>query len=234
MQGLAFKHDDFIVSPLEILKSIYATLAGENYTNEVLDAEIETFKQGNKISGSNSETLPNFKEMLSFILIRLHNSFTGNPGEAMRILNAMVCYFPKMMFSESIDSAYLFSMIAFVRASAHLENEQKGLTEKISVKIFHIHSIGNSTPYIQTVYLASKAQEAKNSKDYNTAIICGEKCLEIYKRNNLALHQTLIYNLLISIYEEMDNYEKKNEYMHQKLSLVDQKKIDAALLHNIR
>ncbi|RWU10766.1 NACHT domain-containing protein [Pedobacter chitinilyticus] len=234
MQSLSFKGEDFVINPLDILKSIYAALAGECYKNDVLNAEIEAFKQGNKISGSNAETIPDFKEMLSFILLRLHNSFIGNRGEAVRLLNAMVCYFPKMMFSDSIASAYLFSMMAFIRASAHLENEQKGLTEKISVKIFHIHSIGNSTPYIQTIYLSSKAYEAKNSRDYNTAIICAEKCLETYKRNHLSLHQTLMYNLLIDIYEEMDNYEKKNEYMHQKLSLIDQKKVDASIFHNIK
>jgi len=234
MQHLSFKGDGFIINPLEILKSIHGALAGEKYENDLLQAEVEIFKQGDTMSGSNSETMPNFREMLSFILIRLYNSFLGDRGEAMRILNAMVCYFPKMMFSDSIASAYLFSMMAFVRALAQLENEQKGLTEKISVKIFHIHSIGNSTPYIQTVYLASKAYEAKNSKDYNTAIICAEKCLETYKRNNLSLHQTLMYNLLIDIYDEMDNYEKKNEYMHQKLSLIDQKKVDASIFHNIK
>jgi len=228
MQTLSFKGEGFVINPMEILKSIYGSLAGEPYKNDTLNIEIEAFKQGDKISGSNTE-IANFKEMLSFILLRLHNSFLGDLSESMRLLNAMICYFPKMMFSDSIASAYLFSMMAFVRALAHLENEQKGLTEKISVKIFHIHSIGNSTPYIQTIYLASKAYESKNSKDYNTAMICAEKCLETFKRNNLALHQILMYNLLISIYDEMDNYEKKNEYMYQKLSLVDQKKVDASI-----
>jgi hypothetical protein len=234
MQILSFKGEDFIINPLEILKSIHGALTGERYQNDNLNTEIETFKKGDTISGTDADAVPDFKEMLSFILLRLHNSFLGNRSEAMRILNAMICYFPKMMFSDSIASAYLFSMMAFVRALSHLENEQKGLTEKISVKIFHIHSIGNSTPYIQTVYLASKAYEARNSKDYNTAIICAEKCLETYKRNQLCLHQTLMYNLLIDIYEEMDNYEKKNEYMHQKLSLIDQKKVDASIFHNIK
>ncbi|WP_113663303.1 NACHT domain-containing protein [Pedobacter nanyangensis] len=234
MQSLSFKDEDWIISPLEMLKSIYAALTGESYQNELLDAEIEAFKQGIKVSGANAETLPDFREMLSFILIRLHNSFTGTPTEALRILNAMACYFPKMMFSDSIDSAYLFCAMAFIRALAHLEDEQKGLTEKISIKIFQIHSIGNSTPYIQTVYLASKAYEAKNSKDYHTAIICAERCLEIFKRNRLALHQTLMYNLLIGIYDEMDNYEKKNEYMHQKLNLIDQKMVNAAIFHNVK
>ncbi|WP_343534735.1 hypothetical protein [Pedobacter sp.] len=234
IQSLSFKGEGFVINPLEILKSIHGALAGEPYKNDALLVEIEAFKQGNKISGSNSQTLPNFKEILSFILLRLHNSFVGERSEAMRLLNAMICYFPKMMYSDSIASAYLFSMMAFVRALSQLENEQKGLTEKISVKIFHIHSIGNSTPYIQTMYLASKAYEGRNSQDYNTAIICAEKCLETFKRNNLALHQTLMYNLLISIYEDMDNYEKKNEYMHQKLSLIDQKKVDAAIFHKIK
>ncbi len=233
MQSFADEGKNWLINPHELLKCIYGALTGEGYENELLFADIEAFKEGEKAISKHTDGLPDYREMLSFILLRVHNTFHGDLKETMRLLNAMITYYPKMMLSESVSSAYLFSMMAFVRAAAHL-NHFKSLTEKIRMKIFHIQSIGNSTQFIQVVYLASRVHESKNDKDYKTAVIYAEKCIEIFKRNHLTLHEILMYNLLISIYEETGEQEKRDKYMHQKLSLMDQKNVHGAILHKLK
>ncbi|MNK00640.1 hypothetical protein D3C87_184290 [compost metagenome] len=233
MEKLAHEGERWLVNPYGLLKCIYSTLAGEEYENEALLADIEAFKNGNKVIKKNDDELPGYQEMLSFVLLRTYNTFHGNFKEATRMLDAMLDYYPKVTLSENVNSAYLFSMIAFLRSVPDSTHSPR-LTEKLRIKIFEINSIGNSTPYIQTVYLASRAFESKNDKDYKTAIQYAEKCIEIFKRNRLTLQEILIYNLLISLNEETGNQEKKDEYVHHKLTLIDKRNVHGSVFHKLK
>ncbi|SOD12162.1 hypothetical protein [Pedobacter xixiisoli] len=233
MEKFANEGNNWLINPYELLKCLYSTLAGEEYKNEALLANIEAFKEGDISVPKNENGLPGYREMLSFVLLRTYNTFHGDSHEAQRMLDAMVGYYPKMTVSESVSSAYLFSMMAFLRSLTKLPYSS-GLSEKIRLKIFEINSIGNSTPYIQTVYLASRAIESKNEKDYQTAIAYAEKCIEVFKRNRLTLQEILMYNLLIHLNDETGNEEKKDEYVHHKLTLIDKRNVHGSVFHKLK
>lgn len=233
LEKLAEQGENWLINPYGLLKYIYSSLSGEEYRNEELLKEMEAFKLGKKAVPKNEEGLPGYTEMLSFVLMRTYNTLLGDFNEANRMLNAMITYYPKMMLSENINAAYLFSMMAFLRAASQT-GQVPSLTEKIRTKFFHANSIGNATPYIQTVYLASRALESKNEKDYKTAIVYADKCIEVFRRNKLTLHEILMYNLLISLYDEIGEQEKRDESLHQKLTLMAKRNVHGSILHNIK
>lgn len=233
LEKLVKQGENWLINPYGLLKYIYSSLAGEEYRNEELLAQIEAFKSGEIVVPKDDEELPGYMEMFSFVLMRTYNVFHGDFNEANRMLNAMITYYPKLMLSENVNSAYLFGMMAFLRAASQ-SSEMPSLTENIRLKLFHINSIGNSTPYIQIVYLAARALESKNEKDYRTAILYTDKCLEVFRRNNLTLHEILMYNLLIKLYNEIGEQEKRDEYIHQKLMLMDKRNVHGSILHSIK
>jgi len=233
MKKFAEEGKNWLINPYDLLTCLHHTFAGETYQNDSLLSAIEDFKEGEKMIPATENGLPSYKEMLSFVLLRTYNIFHGDAHEAQRMLDAMIGYYPKMMAADSVSSAYLFSMMAFLKSLAKLAYPSK-LTEKIRNKIFEINSIGNSTPYIQTVYLASRAFESKNEKDYQTAMTYAAKCIEVFKRNQLTLQEIMMYNLLIQLNEETGNQHEKAEYVHQKLTLIDKRNVHGSVFHKLK
>jgi hypothetical protein len=232
MESLQDEAKKWEINPYQIIYLIYLKISGKANTENDILLKIDYFKSGEYLFGKNEDLLPNNKEMLIFILMMTTNVFYGNQKEAVRIIYAMITHYPKILSSEQPFSTYLFSILAHTK-SKNLLDTKTSLIDKIHAKLNHHQSIGNSTPYIQSIYLSSKAYQSKNQRDYATALIYAEKCVEIYKRNNLTTDEISMYNLMINIYHILDNEEKKNEYMHKKLTVLDQKKVSPALFNTM-
>ena len=92
--------------------------------------------------------------------------------------------------------------------------------------VMHLSSRGiHFTNYQETLSQMFQSQQAYNRKEYEMAIENAKECLLVYKRNELVLNAMLMYNLLITIYTDLKNYEMVNEYKYEKLCLLDDHQI---------
>ena len=105
--------------------------------------------------------------------------------------------------------------------------------ERLITKIYKANSSKvNPTFYTQSVFLSLKAEQSKNRNDYETALRYAKECLEIYERNNITVNQIFIYNLIINIYKELNEFDMVEEYNYRKLSLLDSKNVDLGLFRS--
>jgi hypothetical protein len=232
MEPIAAEGETWFINPYKILQCVSHVFNGQTYHNEALFNAIEDFKAGKLDIKPNAERLPSYEEMLTFMLMGAVNVFYGNAKEALRLIDALINYYPRLATSESIASSYIFSLTNFQRARADID-EQSSLVKKITGKFFDIQSAGNSTPYIQTIYLASKSFESRNNGDFTAAIMYAERCIEVFRRNDLALFELAMSQMIACIYKDTGNEDKKNEHMYERLRLTEQKKIHCAIFHRL-
>ena len=111
------------------------------------------------------------------------------------------------------------------QASARINPGKKtDQMENILVKLYDDGRI-NQTLYAQSVLLSFKAEQSKNRKEYSLALQYAEECLLIYKRNEVALNELFIYNLIIDIYTQLGDKVKIEEYTYKKTYLLERKGI---------
>lgn len=220
------------VNPIELLRLVYFKIAGEFvYSNETL-IKIEDFKQGERIFYKSTHDLPSNEQMVIFVMFSIVNVFYGNNKEAIQIVNAMITHFPKSVQMTKSYASYIFTTLVYFKSKTPSGTNTEAM-ETIKSRLFAYQASKNTIPFIQSIFLAAQAYQSKNDKDYNCALIYAKRCLEIFKRNNLIVNQICILNLLISIYQELNEQEIKTEYINEKLSVLEQRKIAPSLFHFI-
>ena len=228
MQTLRDEGKMWSIDPVPILECIYGTLTGRPDCSSTIKA-VEVYETGQQ----QMDRLPTYEEMLSFLLMIIANVFHGHPNESTSLINAVTAYYPKMVSAGNVYPSYLSGMMAFIMARANMDGATASLSKHRS-KIGCADLIANATPYIQAIHLSAKAYASKNSKDYKQAIVHVEECIKIFKRNKFALGEIMMYQLMIDIYKATTDEDKKTHYTHQKLQLIDQKKLDPSIFHLIK
>ena len=56
-----------------------------------------------------------------------------------------------------------------------------------------------------------------------------DDCIHLFRRNHMNLNCILIYNLVISIYAELNDLAKVNEYKYERLCFMDEHKISSTI-----
>lgn len=232
MSHLSTEAKRWTIDPYEVVKLIYAKTQSAYIKDSPTLLKIERFKANEAIFQPSNRTLPSTHQVLIFILILTVNLFYGTPQEAIQIVNAIIKLYPKILSVRKPFSIYLLSVLG--QAKAKIDHDEKtNQIERILDRFYEAPSVIHPTLYAQSVYLSFKAQQCKNRKEYSTAIMYAEECIKIYKRNKLAVNQISMYNLIISIYQELSNTEKANEYINLKLGFLDKRHIYAAPFHSI-
>lgn len=89
-----------------------------------------------------------------------------------------------------------------------------------------------TTLYAQTLFQSLKAYQHKNKMEYDKALIMAYENIEIYKRNNLTLYEITTYNLIINIFNAMENHEMANTYRFIKMNILEGKCVNTAPFHS--
>lgn len=232
MEKLADEAEKWLVDPYETLKLIYLKVKGISIKEHDTLLKIEAFKNNEQSLNINGKAMPNVKQVLIFLLMTTVNLFYGSPQEAIKIISSMIKLYPKLFVTKKPFGLYLLNLLAVARARTAPDDKTDQM-ERILTTLYKERSTINPTLYAQTVFLSLKAQQSKNRKEYAIALQYAEECLKIYQRNKLVVNEITMYNLIINIYQEIDEKEKANEYIYKKLSILDDKGINPAPFHSV-
>lgn len=227
IEELGHEASKWDINPSEIIKLVLYKIKGIPVTDNEVFSKIEDFKSGKDITINELE-FPNIKQVLGYLHIFVINLFYGDAIEATKIVKAILNKHPKLVKTRKLFSIYLLNLMA--QASARTNPGKKtDQMENILTRLYADGSKVNPTLYATSILLAFKAEQSKNKKDYQRALAYAEECVKIYKRNDLAVNEIFTYNLIINIYNEVNDFEKAEEYTYYKLNLLDQKGADSQL-----
>lgn len=213
----------WMIKPAEAVEIIYAKLNNENPANEMLVHRIEELKKGH-IPFENKPDHPMCAtEGISYLLLLFINLFTGDVRRGTEIIANMVELHPKEFIKRSTFNTYILTVFGMYSSKV-----APGIkTEQIDSIIQHLsgHNDKNFTNYHEALLMMFQAQQAYNRKEYEVAIENARECLLLFKRNDIVLNSMFMFNLLINIFTDLNNYDMVNEYKYEKLCLLDDQNI---------
>lgn len=213
--------DAWMINPVEALQIIYSKINAEQPAQSNLLKQIEQFKKGQNPFIIESAQLDT-KQGISHLLMLFINLFMGDDDAGNQIISNLIKLNPKDFLKRSTFTIYILAVYAMYNSK--IAGERK--TVQIENIIGHLATRNtNFTKYQESVLLMFQAQQHYHKKHYEIAIDYAKECLANFKRNDLVLNAMFMFNLIIRIYTEMENFDMVNEYKYEKLCLLDEHQI---------
>lgn len=223
----ALHTSQWMIDPTQTFELIYARLTGQPDVHPGLLRKVEDFLSGNASFLLNENHRMETKEGISYVLILLLNVFTGNIASGKEIMEKIARLNPKEFRKKSNFAFYVMAIYGIYGART-VPGRKIDQIENIMNLVASSHSL-HLTKYLESILMMFQAQQAYNRKEYSVAIHLAKECLALFKRNEVVLNAIYVYNLLIKIYAELDNYSLMNEYKYEKLCLLDEQELSKHL-----
>lgn len=217
----------WMVNPAHALEIVLAKLNGASMQHEQLLQQIEAFKEGENPFQVNENQQMDTREGVTYVLIILVNIFLGDAPSARKIIENIVKLHPKEIKKKSNFDLYILSLYGIYGAKLHPGRK----TNQIENIMVNLSNRSNSilTKYQESILMMFQAEQAYYRKEYSLAIDYAKECLLLFKRNDVVLNAMFIFNLLIMIYTDLENYDLVNEYKYEKLCLLDEQQLSRQL-----
>ncbi|CAM4131593.1 hypothetical protein SAMN06265348_103120 [Pedobacter westerhofensis] len=217
----------WMINPADILEIILAKLNGEPLIHQDLLAQIDEFKKGNNPFLIKENQQMETREGVTYVLMLLVNIFLGDAQSARHIIENIVSLHPKEIKRKSSFDLYILSLYGIYGAKLYPGRK----TDQIENIMVHLSGKTHSylTKYQESLLTMFQAEQAYYRKEYSLAIDYAKDCLLLFKRNEVVLNAMFMFNLLISIYTDLENYDLVNEYKYEKLCLLDDQQVSRQL-----
>jgi hypothetical protein len=218
----------WMIKPAELVEIIYAKLNNDPPVHLHLVEQIREFGQGKNAFAAHESGHMDINQGICYLLILSVNLFTGDSITGIDIITNIVKLHPKDFTKRTTLCIYILNLYGLYssRVSPGKKIDQIEniliLLSKRNDKIF--------TSYQEALLMMLQAQQAYNRKEFDIAIDCARECLLLFKRNDIVLHAMFMFNLLIKIFTDLNNYDMVNEYKYEKLCLLDDHKVPKNLL----
>ncbi|WP_158798322.1 hypothetical protein [Pedobacter sp. L105] len=217
----------WIISPVQALEIMYAKISAKPPVHSELLQQIEQFKNGENPFDIHSSHPMSASTGISFVLMILVNTFSGDSRSGNQIIQSMVTHHPKEFLKRNNLTLYALALHG-IFVSRVFPGKKADQIEKITR---HLVSTNHSqlTKYLESLIMMLQAQQAYNRKEYEIAIDHAQECLVLFKRNKVVLSALPMFSLLIKIYMELENYDLMNEYKYEMLCLLDEHQVSRQL-----
>jgi hypothetical protein len=212
------------IEPYDFVSLIYFKIKGIKVAENKTLAWIEDFKNG-KTGELVHDTFPNATKILTYLMLFIVNVFYGSPKEAIKIIERITDSYPKLKKSRRLFSIFLLGYLAQANAKVN-PGRKTDQMERILTQLFASDIKNNLTPYLQSIFLMLKTLQSFNRKDYQNALKYAEECLHLFSRNNIAINELYLYNLISNIYTSLGNQNNVDSYNHLKYKLWQRKGLD--------
>jgi len=215
------------LNPLEVFQSISAKLDGKPLVSNGLLKKIEGF-----IDGTNTFTLRenhqiDMRNAISYIMMILVHSTVQDNVSVNQIIQQIIKLNPKEMLRKGEFAMSILTM-GGLNLSKTAPGRKVDQMENILVALLNRpNSI--ITKFQESILMMFQAQQAYNRKEYDLALHIAKECIELFKRNDVVLNAIAVYNLVIKIYSDMENYTLMNEFKFEKLCLLDEQQLSRQL-----
>jgi len=221
----SFHPTQWVVNPHEATKLIYAKLSNKAVERSQLLIDIQSFNPEFLSQGRAFNT----QTGISYLFAILLSSFYGNQEFTVNIVKTIAQIHPAVFSKRSPFSIFMLSIMGVCKAQ--FAPGQK--TDQLENILFNLHQ--NKTRFKTTQYSfyilkMMQAYQLQTKGNLTQAIQYCEECIQVFKRNQLNMNCLLMYNLLISIYAELNSYTKVNEFKYERLCFMEERKISNQIL----
>jgi len=215
---------DWQLNPHEVLGLVYSKITNAPEENPRLIAQIEHFQYPFLEEKKTLDTRQGITYLLAIVL----NSFYGSDEGTIKIINNLIKSYPAEFSKRSGFTIFMTNLLALAVSKVRPGRKADQL-ENILV---HIHA--NSRRFKISQFSASilkmtRAQQLRNRGEYIMACEYCDDCIHLFKRNQMNLNCILAYNLAISIYADMNDIAKVNEYKYERLCFMDEHNISTRI-----
>jgi hypothetical protein len=216
------------INPADLLGIVLSKLSGIPSIHQYTHDQITDFIEGKNPFNVNPNQRMDTKHGISYVLILLVNIFIGDSQSSKTIIENIMKLHPIEMRKKSNFALYTFIVFGLYSARISAYERKADQIENIMVSLSRR---GNSffTKYQESVLTMFQAQQSYNRKEYPIAIAYAKEALLLFKRNEVILNATFMFNLLIMIYTDLKNYDLVNEYKYEKLCLLDEQQLSRQL-----
>ncbi|WP_370583075.1 hypothetical protein [Pedobacter sp. MC2016-24] len=221
----SFHPTQWVVNPHEATKLIYAKLSNKPVERSQLLIDIQSLNP----EFLNHGRAFNTQTGISYLFAILLSSFYGNQEFTVNIVKTIAQIHPYVFSKRSPFSIFMLSIMGVCKAQ--FAPGQK--TDQLENILFNLHQ--NKTRFKTTQYSfyilkMMQAYQLQTNGNLTQAIQYCEECIQVFKRNQLNMNCLLMYNLLISIYAELNSYTKVNEFKYERLCFMEERKISNQIL----
>jgi hypothetical protein len=212
------------VDPYEITLLAHSKITGKPIERNELITGLENFKYLFFKPGSPLTT----KQGVIYLSTITLNMFYGSDEGSIRLIDTIIKLHPAEFSKRSAFTILIMNLKALSLAQSRPGKEADRL-ERILSNLHEQKSRFKVTQYAESLLKMTQAHQLKNKGEYTKACQYCEECIQLFKRNDLNLNCLLMYNLIISIYSDLNYIAKVNEYKYERLCFMEEKNIPTTL-----
>ncbi|WP_368388129.1 hypothetical protein [Pedobacter polysacchareus] len=213
------------ISPYEVCWLIYLKLSNRPDNSHPLIKDLEHFNY----TFLEKRTALDTRQGISYLLLILLNTFYGTDRGTLEIVQAIRKQQPRIFSKRSAFP--IFIMNIFALASSKIQPGKKtDQLERILSEVHHNSTRFKLTEYSECIFRMVQANQLRLRGEFVKAYEYSNESLQIFKRNELNLNCIMVYDLMISIFQDLQDTIKVNEYKYERLCFMEERKIPHRLL----
>ncbi|WP_316746766.1 hypothetical protein [Pedobacter gandavensis] len=213
------------ISPYEVCWLIYLKLSNRPDTSHPLIRDLENFKY----PMTENRAVIDTRQGISYLLLLMLNKFYGPEEGTLKIIQRITKLHPRMFSRRSPFSIFMMTILGISNSKVNPGKKTDQL-EHILARIHENKSRFRLTEYSECMFRLMMANQLRLRGEFVKAYEYSNESLQIFKRNELNLNCIMAYDLMISIFQDLHDTVKVNEYKYERLCFMEERKIPHRLL----
>jgi len=214
----------WLINPWEATQLIYAKITNTPIVNNALVSCIELSEY--PFLNHNREL--NTQQGITYLLAIVLNLLYGSDNGSIKIMDTIIKLHPKDFSKRSEFPIFILNLMGLSKSRINCGKKTDQL-ERILIGLHEIQGRYKITQYSTLILKMTRAYQHRNKKEYEKACEYCDECIKLFKKYKLNLNGIMMYNLIITIYSEMNNIPKVNEYKYERLCLMDENNISSGM-----
>lgn len=216
---------DWMVSPYEVCWLIYLKLTNRSDSSHPLIKDLENFNYPFLENRAALDT----RQGISYLLLILLNTFYGTDEGTVNIVQAIKKAHPRIFSKRSAFSIFMLNILG-ISCSRIDPGTKTNQLERILFEVHQNKSRFKLTEYSESMFRMMQANQMRLRGEFVKAYEYSNESLQIFKRNDLNLNCIMTYDIMIAIFQDLNDAIKVNEYKYERLCFMEERKIPHRLL----
>jgi hypothetical protein len=215
---------NWAIDPYEVILLVYSKITNKHIEENQLVMDIQNLKYPFFKAG----TPLNTQQCITYLLTIALNLFYGSDEGTIKIIRTIAKLHPGAFSKRSAFSILLLNLLT-LSSSRTAPGKKTDQMERILMRIHENKSRFKTTQYSESLLKMTQAYQLRNKGEYLLACQYSVDCIQLFKRNDLNLNCLFMYNLMISIYSDLNIVAKVNEYKYERLCFMEEKNIPGSI-----
>ncbi|MBB2149772.1 NACHT domain-containing protein [Pedobacter gandavensis] len=213
------------INPYEVCWLIYLKLSNRADLSHPLIQDLEKLRY----SFAENRVAIDTKQGISYLMLILLNTFYGTDEGTIKIIQAITKQHPRIFSKRSPFPIFIMNIYG-IACSKLNPGKKTDQMERILTEIHRNKSRFKLTEYSECIFMMMQANQLRLRGEFVKAYEYSYETLQVFKRNELNLNCIMIYDIMIAIFQDLNDMVKVNEYKYERLCFMEERKIPHRLL----